>query len=149
MSSREYPTFPIPGVGVVCFLDESVLLVQRGKEPRRGEWSIPGGAVEMEETTREAAIREFGEECGGSIELCELVEVLDLIQRDEQGRVKYHYVLIDYWAEWLGGELRASDDVMAARWVLPQELDSYGLPSWTREVIEKAIGMRKEKAGEQ
>lgn len=147
MSSREYPTFPIPGVGVVCFQGESVLLVQRGKEPRRGEWSIPGGAMELHETTREAAIREFGEECGGSIELRDLIEVLDLIQRDESGQVKYHYVLIDYWAEWLGGELMASDDAMDARWVLPEELDSYGLPSWTREVIEKAIRMRQAEMG--
>lgn len=147
MGLREYPTFPIPGVGVVCFRDESVLLVRRGKEPRRGEWSIPGGAIEMGETTREAAIREFGEECGGAIELGGLIEVLDLIERDEQGRVKYHYVLIDYWAEWLGGELRADDDAMDARWVPTLELDSYGLPAWTRAVIEKAIGMRRGHAG--
>jgi ADP-ribose pyrophosphatase YjhB (NUDIX family) len=133
--SREYPEFPIPGVGVVCFNEGNVLLVQRGKEPRRGEWSIPGGAVEVEESTRDAAMREFGEECGGSIELKELVDVLDLITRDETGRVKYHYVLIDFWAEWMGGELRAGDDVMDARWVMP--------PEWTRGVIEKAIGMRK------
>lgn len=149
MSSREYPPFPIPGVGVVCFRDKAVLLVRRGKEPRRGEWSIPGGAVEMDETTREAAIREFGEECGGAIELGELIEVWDLIERDERGRVKYHYVLIDYCAEWLGGELRAGDDVMDARWVLPQELALYGLPAWTRAVIEKAIEMRKGFVGAQ
>lgn len=146
MSSREYPTFPIPGVGVVCFLGESVLLVRRGKEPRRGEWSIPGGAVELDETTREAALREFGEECGGACELGGLIEVLDLIQRDEQGRIKYHYVLIDFWGEWLGGQLKAGDDVMDAHWVSPRELDSYGLPSWTRAVIEKAIALRKEQS---
>lgn len=144
MSSREYPAFPIPGVGVVCFKEGQVLLVQRGKEPRRGEWSIPGGAVEVDETTREAAIREFTEECGGTIDLKELVEVLDLIARDDEGRVRFHYVLIDYWAEWAGGELRASDDAMDALWVEPQDLDAYGLPSWTRAVIDKAIGMRAE-----
>jgi ADP-ribose pyrophosphatase len=149
MSSREYSAYPIPAVGVICFLGDSVLLVQRGKEPRRGEWSVPGGAVEMDETTREAAVREFREECGGSIELRELVEVLDWIHRDEDGRARYHYVLIDYWAEWLGGELRAADDVLDVRWVLPADLDAYGLTSWTRAVIEKAIAMRKADAGAQ
>lgn len=143
-NSREYPAFPIPGVGVVCFKDEAVLLVRRGKEPRRGEWSIPGGAVEVDESTRDAAVREFGEECGGSIELRELVDVVDLISRDDDGRVKYHYVLIDYWAEWRGGELRASDDVMEARWVARGELDGYGLPDWTRAVVEKAAKMKNE-----
>ncbi len=142
MSSREYPTFPIPGVGVVCFQNDAVLLIQRGKEPRRGEWSIPGGAVEVGETVRDAALREFAEECGGQIELYDLVDVLDLISRDEQGRVRFHYALIDFWAEWRGGELHASDDVMDARWVVPNDLDAYGLPSWTRAVIEKAIAMR-------
>ncbi len=139
MSSREYPSFPIPGVGIVCFKDDAVLLVQRGKEPRRGEWSIPGGAVEVGETMREAARREVFEECGGEIELRELVDVVDLISRDEDGRVRFHYALIDFWAEWRGGELRAGDDVMDARWVAPSDLEAYGLPSWTRAVIEKAV----------
>lgn len=143
MSPREYPAFPIPGVGILCFKDDALLLIQRGKEPRRGEWSIPGGAVEVDESTRDAAVREFGEECGGSIELHELVDVVDVMVRDDAGRVIYRYVLIDFWAEWLGGELRAGDDVMEARWVTEAELDSYGLPSATREVVEKAIAMRE------
>lgn len=142
--SREYPAFPIPGVGVVCFKDEAVLLIRRGKEPRKGEWSIPGGAVEVDESTREAAAREFGEECGGEIALRDLVDVVDIVMRDEGGRVKYRYVLIDFWAEWVGGELRATDDVMEARWVGMGELDEYGLPEMTRGVIEKAGKMRKE-----
>lgn len=140
--SREYPSFPIPGVGIVCFHHDAVLLIRRGKEPRRGEWSIPGGAVEVGEAIRDAALREFAEECGGEIELRELVDVVDLISRDENGRVRYHYALIDFWAEWRGGELRAKDDVMDARWALPQELDAYRLPTWTRAVIEKAVEMR-------
>ena len=142
MSSREYPLFPIPGVGVICFDADAVLLIQRGKEPRRGEWSIPGGAVEVGETVREAALREFREECGGEIVLQQLVDVLDLISHDDQGRVRFHYTLIDFWAEWIGGELHAGDDVMDARWVAPGELDAFGLPASTRAVIDKAIGMR-------
>lgn len=144
MSSREYPAFPIPGVGVICFKNEAVLLVQRGKEPRRGEWSIPGGAVEVGETLRHAAQREFHEECGGEIELRDLVDAVDLISRDEQGRVRFHYALIDFWAEWRGGELRPSDDVLDARWVSPAELDTYNLPAWSRAVIDKAAALRKQ-----
>lgn len=144
MSSREYPAFPIPGVGVICFKNDAVLLVQRGKEPRRGEWSIPGGAVEVGEAVRDAAKREFHEECGGEIELRDLVDVVDLIAHDEQGRVRFHYVLIDFWAEWRGGELRPSDDVLDARWVTLDELESYNLPTWSRAIVEKAAAMRKQ-----
>lgn len=99
--------------------------------------------MEVDESTREAAVREFGEECGGEIALRDLVEVVDIVTRDEAGRVKFRYVLIDYWAEWLGGEMRGTDDVMEARWVGMGELDGYGLPEMTRGVIEKARGMRE------
>lgn len=143
MSSREYPTHPIPGVGIVAFKGEAVLLIRRGQAPRRGEWSIPGGAVELGERVREAALREFKEECGGEIELRELVDVVDILWRDEEGRIQYHYVVIDFWAEWRAGELEARGDAWEARWVLPEELDGYALPSWTRAVIEKAIILRK------
>lgn len=145
MSSREYPAFPIPGVGIIAFHDNAVLLVQRGKEPLRGEWSIPGGAIEVDESTRDAAQREFREECGGDIELRDLVDVVDVMMRDEAGRVRYRYVLIDYWAEWRGGELQARSDVMQVRWVAPNELDAYGLPEFTRTVIHKAVKMRVER----
>lgn len=145
MSSREYPAFPIPGVGIVCFQNDAVLLVRRGKEPLRGSWSIPGGALEVDESARDAAIREFGEECGGAIELREVVDVVDIITRDEDGRVKYHYVIVDFGAEWRGGELHRSDEIMDAQWVLPNELDSFALPTVTRAVIEKAIRMRNPK----
>src|SRR5262245_22840423 len=146
MSSREYPARPVPGVGVVAFKDESVLLIQRGKEPRRGEWSIPGGAVEVGESVREAALREFREECGGEIELRELIDVVDIFSRDENGRVRYHYIVVDYWAEWQAGDPVAGSDVMAARWVPVSALEPYGLPPWTRAVIEKAATMRSHQA---
>src|SRR5262245_7819098 len=138
VTSREYPLHPIPGVGIVAFDDDAVLLIRRGKEPRRGEWSIPGGAVEVGEHVRTAALREFAEECGGSIELRDLVDVVDIFGRDEAGRIKYHYIVVDFWAEWRGGELQTSDEVMDARWVKPAELATYGLPPWTQSVIEKA-----------
>ncbi len=140
--NRAYPARPICGVGVIAFKDDWVLLVQRGNEPRRGEWSIPGGAVELGEPLREAAAREFAEECSGEIELQDLVDAVDIMTRDEAGRVKYHYIVVDFWAKWRGGTLRPASDVLAARWVKPIDLDVYGLPSWTRAAIDKAIAAR-------
>ncbi len=142
MDNRSYPARPICGVGVIAFKDDMVLLIQRGKEPRRGEWSIPGGAVELGEPLREAALREFAEECGGEIELRDLVEATDIITRDEAGRVKFHYVVVDFWAKWRGGILTPASDVSAARWVKPLDLDVYGLPPLTRGAIDKAIAAR-------
>jgi 8-oxo-dGTP diphosphatase len=137
--SREYPAHPIPGVGVVAFRDDAVLLIRRGKEPRRGEWSIPGGAVEVGERVREAALREFREECGGGeIELRDLVEVVDIFARDADARIRYHYIVVDFWALWREGEIRAGSDVLDARWVSQGDLDEYGLPTWTRAVVDKA-----------
>jgi ADP-ribose pyrophosphatase YjhB (NUDIX family) len=143
-NSREYPTHPIPGVGVIAFRENQLLLIQRGKEPRRGEWSIPGGAVELGESVRDAAVREFTEECGGEIELRDLVDVVDIFWEDDLGKLQYHYIVVDYWAEWRGGELQAKSDVMDARWVAPDDLDKYELPLWTRAVIEKAVAMREQ-----
>ncbi len=141
---RQYPARPICGVGVIVFDGARVLLIQRGKEPRRGEWSIPGGAVELGERVREAAVREFLEECSAEIELRGLVDVVDLITRDEDGRVRYHYVVTDFWAEWQGGTLTAASDIMDAQWVHPLDLDTYALPVWTRAAIEQAIAAHEQ-----
>jgi 8-oxo-dGTP diphosphatase len=143
--NREYPTRPICGVGVIAFREDAGVLIRRGKQPRRGEWSIPGGAVELGESIREAAVREFEEECGGKILLRDLVDAVDIITRDEQGRVSYHYVVADFWAEWEGGALGPASDVMDARWVPLTDLDAYALASWTRAVIEKAAEQRSRK----
>lgn len=142
---RAYPARPICGVGIIAFKDDAVLLIQRGNEPRRGEWSIPGGGVELGESLREAAVREFAEECSGEIELRELVDAVDIVHRDADGRVRYHYIVVDFWAEWRGGALTPASDVLDARWVKPLDLDVYRLPSWTRAAIDKAIVARGQK----
>lgn len=148
-SSREYPTRPIPGVGVIAFQGDAVLLIRRGQEPRRGEWSLPGGAIELGETARAAALREFAEECGGEIDLRGVVEVVDVRAADEVGRWRYHYVLADFWAEWRGGELHPASDAGDARWVLLAELAAFSLPPVTRAVIERAAALRRlARAGE-
>ena len=133
--SREYPDYPMVGVGVVVWKDEKVLLIQRGKPPRAGSWSLPGGRQELGETTREAGRREVLEETGLDVEIKGLIDVVDTINRDTDGRVRMQYTLVDYWAEWLAGEPAASTDAADARWVHPQELADYNLWDETLRVI--------------
>lgn len=137
--SREYPARPICGVGVVVRHVSAVLLIQRGHPPRRGDWSLPGGAVELGETLRQAAQREIREECGIEIAVGDLVDVFELFQKDAGGRVQYHYVVVDFAGAVVSGEVLARSDVLDARWVERTDLDSYALPPKTREVIDKAI----------
>ncbi|MEW5719446.1 MAG: NUDIX hydrolase [Chloroflexota bacterium] len=136
---RKYPPRPIPGVGVVVRKDDAILLIRRGSPPRRGEWGIPGGAVEIGETWRDAARREVREECSIEIELGEIVEATDIIVRDGAGRAQYHFAIVDFAATYVSGEVRAASDVLDARWVLFGELENFALSERTRAVIEKAI----------
>jgi len=121
MSDRLYPSRPWSAVGVVVWKDDHVLLIQRGKEPRRGEWSIPGGSHDVGETVREAAVREVMEETGITIRLGPIIDVIDTIHRDADGRVLTHFTLTDFAATWLSGEAVAGDDAMHAAF-LPYEV---------------------------
>lgn len=138
-SSREYPQRPIPGVGVVVCKGDAVLVIQRGNPPRRGDWGIPGGAVELGETWREAAQREVREECGIEIVLGDVIDAVDMIFRDGDGRVQYHYTLVDFVADYVSGDLRAATDVLDARWLPLSEVSTFELPEVTRKVIQKAL----------
>lgn len=142
---RAYPDRPFVGVGVVIFRDDHVLLAQRGKRPNRDSWSIPGGAQELGETVEEAASREIREETGLEIELLGLVDVINSINRDDDGKVQFHYTLVDFMAEWRSGEAVAADDVAAVRWVLLDDLDQYQLRRITHDVI--LLADRKRRAG--
>ena len=137
--SREYPDYPIPGVGGIIFLDGKAVLVKRGNEPGYGTWSIPGGAVKRGESLEEAVKREVYEETGLIVDVLEVVKVLDPIVRDEMGRVLYHYVLVDFLCMYKSGELRADSDVLDARAVSISELINYNIPKVTLEVIEKGF----------
>ena len=140
---RAYPDRPYVGVGVVVFRGKDVLLAQRGKKPRLHSWSIPGGAQELGETVEDAAHREIREETGLEIELLGLVEVVNSINRDDDERVQFHYTLIDFVAEWKGGNLVAGDDAADARWVPIKEIDDYNLRPLTQDVILQADKLRK------
>lgn len=151
---REFPKRPIVGVGGIVLDGNRVLLVRRAKEPLKGRWSIPGGAVEVGEELHDAVRRELREETGLDVEVLDVVEVLDRIQRTPDGRVQYHYVLIDYLCRPIGGELCARSDVCEAAWVSPAKLAAYELSPKTIAVIKKAFRKskgknRKAKVGKQ
>ena len=141
---REYPEAPIAGVGAVIVRDgpageKQALLIRRAQEPLKGEWSLPGGAVELGETLEEALCREVLEETGLVVETVEVVETFDRIVRDDHGQVRYHYVLIDYLCRVAGGTLCCTTDALEGRWATASELD--GLTPLTVAVIRKAMRM--------
>lgn len=136
--SREYPLQPLIGLGAIVWKEGRVLMVQRGRPPRAGIWSLPGGLQLLGETVADGIRREIAEEAGIEIDLLGLVEVIDSVHRDADGRVLYHYTIIDYAARWTAGEAAAGDDAAAVAWVDPAEL--HRLETWeeTLRVIEKS-----------
>jgi len=132
---------PLVGVGVVVFRGPRVLLIRRGKEPRRGTWSLPGGRQRLGETVRAAAAREVMEEAGIAVEIVSLLDVVDSMTRDPTGGIAYHYTLVDFLAEWRAGEARAGDDAAEVTWADPGNLDAYSL--WDETV--RMIGLGRER----
>ncbi len=139
---RSYPERPIVGVGAVVLEGERVLLVKRAYEPLKGEWSLPGGAVEVGETLTEAIRREVLEETQVDVEVGPIVEVLDRITRDPNGRVRYHFVLVDFLCRPVGGAVQCASDAEEAAWADRSELDRYRVADATISVIEKAVERR-------
>src|SRR5262249_35732108 len=136
---REYPDRPIVGVGAVVVDGARVLLVRRGNEPLKGEWSLPGGAVEIGETLEVAIAREVKEETGLAIDVGPMVDVLDRIRFDADGRILYHYVRLDFVCRPIGGALRCGTDAADVKWASVMELTQYGLADTTMSVIRKAL----------
>ncbi len=142
--TRRYPDRPFVGVGAVIVQDGRVLIVKRKYDPLAGQWSIPGGAVELGETLEASIAREMLEETGLEIEVGPVIEVFDRITRDEQGRVRYHFVLVDYLCWPVGGTLQAGSDVADARFVQPADLGPYQLTTKAAEVIGRALELDRD-----
>jgi len=141
--SRQYPIRPIPGVAGVVIDGNRVLLSIRGKAPSKGKWGLPGGAVEVGEAVREAVVREILEETGVTVKPVKLITVFDSIHRDEDDRVRYHYILFEYLCEYVSGEVTPRSDAPDARWVEFKDLDSIDIMPSTKKFLLKVL--KKEK----
>ena len=136
---REYPTSPVAGVAAVVFRGSEVLLVRRGNQPSKGKLGIPGGVVELGETAEEAVVREVEEETGIRVKPLRVLDVLDSIVKDDEGGIRFHYVLLEFLCEPLGGELRASSDASDALWAPLESLEELDVMHRTRAFIEKVV----------
>lgn len=143
--TREYPDAPRVGVGVVVWRDDQLLLIRRGQPPLAGAWSLPGGRQELGETIAEAGRREVMEETGLSVEIDDVITVVDFIERDDGGAIRYHYVLVDLNARWSGGEPRAGDDAVDLAWVAVSEIAAHDVWNETERVIR--LGALRRRAG--
>ena len=139
MDRRTYPDSPIVGVGAVVLRGGSVLLVKRGNPPLSESWSIPGGRVHEGENLKAAAAREVREECAVDVEVFDLIKIYEYIENDADGKVKFHYFVFDFRAEYRGGSIAALTDALDARWVERGDLDRYALTDAAREIIEEGF----------
>jgi 8-oxo-dGTP diphosphatase len=139
---RRYPQRPIIGVGALIFRRGRILMAQRGKEPLKGVWSLPGGALEIGESLDAAIRREVREETGLEVKPLRVFEIFERILRDSRGAPEYHYVLIDYICGAIGGDLRAGDDVCRVEWVLQRDLPKLEITAGTLAVIRRAFKVR-------
>lgn len=135
--AREYPGFPRVGVGAIVFRDDALLLVQRKFEPSAGYWTLPGGLVKLGETLQQAVQREIAEECSIQVKPKKIVDVFDVIEHDEENRTQYHYVIVDFEAEYISGRVAPGSDVTQARWVPTNQLSTLDLPEITKEFLTK------------
>ena len=136
---RDYPDRPILGVGAVIIHQGRALIVQRAFEPRKGEWTVPGGVLELGETLRSGTEREVLEETGLTVKAGDVLDVFENIWPDSDGKTQFHYVLVDFLCELISGELRAATDISAARWITPEELPELELIGKTAIAIRKGF----------
>lgn len=138
-AEREYPTRPIASVAACVFKDDRILLIQRGTPPSKGQWSVPGGAIELGESFEDTAKRELDEECGVEIEVDDIFDVEDFIIRDEDDNIQYHYVVTYVTANYISGNIRPGPEEMDVCWATKEELMSLDMNSITRGYMLKAF----------
>ena len=143
-SKNNYPDLPRVAVGAIVFKDNEVLLVRRANQPSQDVWAIPGGNVKLGESLQQAAEREMMEETGVRIQAGAPVFIFDYIDRDDSGRVKFHYVIVDMVAAYISGEPRAGDDAAEARWISPRAIKTLKVSAMTRELLKTQFGFGEE-----
>lgn len=136
---QAYPQTPQVSVGAIIIHQGKALMIQRGQEPSRGLWSIPGGCVKLGETLQQALLREVSEETGLTVAVSKLVYHCDIIERDPTNRVRFHYVVLDYRAEYLHGTTQAASDVAATRWVDSRELEQLQCVPLIADLVAKEL----------
>ena len=134
---RLYPKQPVVGVGAVVICDGKILLEKRKNDPGKGKWSIPGGLVELGENVEQTVIREVKEETGLEVEKPEHIDVVGNVIRDENGEIKYHFVIIDYFVKLKGGTMKAMSDAEELRWATFDEVEKYDLTKTFREFFQR------------
>lgn len=137
---REYPTKPLIGVGAVAVKNGKILLIKRAFDPGAGKWSVPGGLVEVGERLSDACVRETEEETGLRVEVLELINVFDMIDKDNEGRVKYHYILVDFLVKPVGGEERLSKETADMKWVTRDESKQLEMTRTARRALDELFG---------
>lgn len=140
--ARDYPTAPVAAVGGVVLDGDRVLLVRRALPPRQGEWSLPGGRLELGESLADGVRREVREETGLDVEVGAIVETFDRVHRDEAGRIRYHFVIVDFLCRVCGGTLHAGDDAADVRWVAHRDVAAFAVNAVAMAVIARAFAMR-------
>ena len=137
--AREYPAHPVVGVGAVVVRDGKALIIKRAHEPRKGEWSLPGGLLELGESLQDAARREIKEETSLDVEVGPVIETFDRVHRDDQGRIRYHFVIVDFVCRPTRGEAMPGSDADGVAWVTPEELDVYRVNAHAKAVILRGL----------
>jgi 8-oxo-dGTP diphosphatase len=137
--AREYPAHPVVGVGAVVVRDGKALIIKRAHEPRKGEWSLPGGLLELGESLQDAARREIKEETSLDVSVGPVIETFDRVHRDDHGRIRYHFVIVDFvcWPD--GGEAMPGSDAEGVAWVAPDEIDVYQVNAHAKAVILRGL----------
>lgn len=138
MSKREYPDRPVVGISAVVIRDGKVLLIRRGVAPGRGLWAVPGGSLELGETLQQGAEREILEETGITIRAREPIYAFDFFERDPDGRIRFHFVIVDLAADYIRGDVKGADDALEARWLAPGDLDHLPVSKNTLKLLQAA-----------
>jgi ADP-ribose pyrophosphatase YjhB (NUDIX family) len=142
--AREYPAHPVVGVGAVVVREGRALIVRRAHEPRKGEWSLPGGLLDLGESLVDAARREVREETGLDVEVGPMIETFDRVHRDGEGRIRYHFVIVDFVCWSREGDAVAGSDAEAVAWVTADQIDAYGVNAHAKAVILRGLNYHRQ-----